>query len=539
MAGDPIMVLLVEDDEEDYMITRELLCDGGRLDLEVVWARSLQEGLAKLKTTAVQVVLLDLNLPDSSGWETFEAAHANAPDAPIILLTGLSDEALGIQSVQKGAQDYLVKGRIDGDRLRRAIRYAIERKRAEVSLKHYQDGLEELVNARTAELQRTNEQLQAEIGERKTVESMLRDAIARLEEHDRAKTQFVSNVSHELKTPLSSISYAVDNMLKGVIGPIPTRVQSYLEMLRDDSERLKGTVSDILDLSRIESNCLQLNRRRLSLARLVHQTAGSLGVQAEAERLNLRFELADGDGFVECDPHKIERLILNVVQNAIKFTAEDGTITVTVRRIEDGKTMALDVVDDGIGIPEEFLERVTERYFRIGEHVTGSGLGLALCKEIIELHGGRIEVHSPPLGKEKGTQVSLMLPAVEPPRVIVISCDDDAAAAFMQALAKHGYRVQRCGTVAEALSLAGLEPPPDAVMLDLARPGLQGVEVLAALRSGPQGIGLPVLVATEEQPDRAKSQLIDALKATVVRGKWEADELVVDLEEAIISRTKS
>jgi DNA-binding NtrC family response regulator len=218
MSEESISVLLVEDDEDDVVITRHLLSQAGAQNFEVRSAGRLHEAFMRVDEAPPQIILLDLSLPDSQGWQTLVSTLSHAPDIPVVLLTGLADEMMGIKAVQVGAQDYLFKGHIDRDRLARAIRYAIERKRSELALKRYRDHLEEMVSDRTNELQESNAQLQT--------------ANDRLLAHDRARTEFVSNVSHELKTPLASMSYAIDNLLKGIVGKLPERAVTYLEMLK-------------------------------------------------------------------------------------------------------------------------------------------------------------------------------------------------------------------------------------------------------------------------------------------------------------------
>ena len=227
---DTINILLIEDDEDDFLIVRDLLTKARGLQFVVHWASRLEDGFRELDSKSIDVILLDFTLPDSTGIQTFTRTLARAPHVPIVALTGFDDETMAVMAVQKGAQDYLVKGGLGTDRLVSSIRYAIERKRTETILNRYRDHLEELVRERTAKLTEINVKLEGEITERKEVEVRLRRAIARLEEHDRAKTEFVSNVSHELKTPLSSMLYASENLLKGVVGPFPEAASSYIEM---------------------------------------------------------------------------------------------------------------------------------------------------------------------------------------------------------------------------------------------------------------------------------------------------------------------
>jgi len=154
MVSGPTRVLLIEDDEEDYFITLRLLMsdpEGNRFTL--VWARTLQEGLQAIDG-AICAVLLDLSLPDSTGWSTFERVRKATPHLPIILLTGLQDESLGVLAVHDGAQDYLIKGQIDSDLLERAILLAIERKRIENRLAQVAE-----------ELQAKNRQLEDELSQ--------------------------------------------------------------------------------------------------------------------------------------------------------------------------------------------------------------------------------------------------------------------------------------------------------------------------------------------------------------------------------------
>ena len=165
---------------------------------------------------------------------------------------------------------------------------------------------------------------------RKKEQAALEEAVAKLEEHDRARSMFVSNVSHELRTPLTSMIYAVKNMLKGVCGPLPERAQRYLEILDGDCKRLLGTVNDILDLRKVESKTLTLAKTRAPMARLIRRSVDALTVQAEQKSLSLTVSSGPDTWFVCCDVQKMERVVLNVVGNAIKFTPEGGTVDVGV-----------------------------------------------------------------------------------------------------------------------------------------------------------------------------------------------------------------
>jgi len=176
MQSNSINVLLVEDDEDDIVITKHLLDESCSHDFIVRATGALSDALDAIRNNQPDVILLDLSLPDSQGFETLSAVLSAAPDIPVILLTGLADKELGLQAVQSGAQDFLFKGRLDRDRLSRSIYYAIERKASELKLKHAQDILEEKVKERTRELLQSNRELSAEIANRKQAEKNTADA---------------------------------------------------------------------------------------------------------------------------------------------------------------------------------------------------------------------------------------------------------------------------------------------------------------------------------------------------------------------------
>ena len=519
MSEETITVLLIEDDEDDVVITRHLLSQAGPQNFVVHSAGRLRDAFALIDKAPPQVIILDLSLPDSQGWQTLVSALSHAPDIPVILLTGLTDEAMGVKAVQVGAQDYLFKGHIDRDRLARTVRCAIERKRSELALKRYRDHLEEMVSDRTNELQESNAQLKT--------------ANDRLLAHDRARTEFVSNVSHELKTPLASMSYAIDNLLKGIVGPLPERAVTYLEMLKEDAQRLGHTVGDILDLSRIESNRLELDKVRIPLTRLVRRTVDSLKIQASEGGLDLNMASNGSKGFAECDPQKIERVILNVVRNAIKFTPPEGSVDVALRTDpENDQLFQMTVIDSGIGIPEEHLEKVTERYFRVGEHVDGTGLGLAICKDIVELHGGRLRLSSPPPDRESGTQVDIRLPKSSPPLVLTVDDCEETSGIISEQLERQGYGVSACANGAEALTHLETDRP-DVIITDLVMPVLDGIAMIAEIKAHPSWRHIPIIAVTGGDLDRTKREILEGFAIPALAKPWRQEQLL-DLIEATV-----
>lgn len=413
------------------------------------------------------------------------------------------------------------------------IRDITARRQAEEDLREAHNALELEVEERT----KANEDLRVEIAERRRVEEELNKAIERLKEHDRAKSEFVSHVSHELKTPLTSIRYVVNNMLKGVVGPISDGINSYLAMMRQDCQRLENTVEDILDMSRIEANTLKLNLGKVQFARFVCRTVESLRIQAEAENLTMHVSINDANGFVECDPQKMERVIFNIVKNAIKFNVQGGSVDVTLRADpESCGFLVLDVADSGIGIEAKHLTRVTERFFRVSENVSGTGLGLAICKELLERHGGKLDLKSPPPGKDKGTLVSMRVPVADAPTVLIISDDESIRDLLMREAAGNGYRVASSESGERAFDIMR-EVRPDLVSLDWIAPGMEGSVTIAGMKGDGDLRDIPIIAITGAEMDVAKREILQGFGIPALASPWREEDLLNRLEEVILGKS--
>lgn len=410
------------------------------------------------------------------------------------------------------------------------------RKQAEEALRRAHDELESRVRERTAELAAANADLRAEIAQRTRAESELKQAIFKLEEHDRAKSEFVSNVSHELKTPLASMSYAIENILGGVVGAIPERLQTYIGMLRDDCRRLTNTIADILDLSRIDSHRLALRRTRLNLGRLTRRTLGHLQIQAEMAQQNLTLTTHDTTQFVFADAPKLERAIMNLVNNAIKYTAPGGHIEVVSQADPDQPgQVRLDVIDDGIGIPAEYLGRISERFFRVGEHVDGSGLGLAITRELVVLHGGSLAIASPPPGRARGTQATIRLPVCDPPFVLAVDDEATVRHVVQRQLRAAGFRCEVCPG-GQAAYDAIVAHAPDVLIADLMMPGFSGLDLIGRLKADPSFRQIAMVVITGGELDLARRELLDRFGIPALGKPWQHHELIARVEAALLGK---
>ncbi len=369
-----------------------------------------------------------------------------------------------------------------------------------------------------------------DISVRVRAQQELRNAVERLEALDRARLEFVSNVSHELRTPLTSMIYAVKNMLRGVAGPLPEKALQYLERLHADCRRLQGTVNDILDIQQIENDQLTLTPSRVPLARLVEVGVDSLRVQAEEKHIRLLFCRPNVMTFADCDINKMERVVLNIVGNAIKFTPEDGHITVSVERLEGGKEVALIVRDSGVGIPSEALSRITVRYFKVGDQPIGSGLGLAISRELVELHGGRVTIESPVPGTDKGTQVKVVLPSVEPPSVMLATAREGIIAQVEAICGWMGLPLTVVKSSDELMSHCG-KGCPGALIVDFDLPKEGGMDAAIYARNSRNTARVPILLLVEGGVTRAHNEMIKALKIPVLALPMVDQALVMALNQ--------
>jgi CheY-like chemotaxis protein len=229
----------------------------------------------------------------------------------------------------------------------------------------------------------------------------------------------------------------------------------------------------------------------------------------------------------------MERVVVNVVQNAIKYTPAGGRVSVGVRACEETPSqLVLDVRDNGIGIPRKYLNRVTDRYFRVGEQVTGSGLGLAIAKELAELHGGSIRLNSPVPGQEGGTQVLLALPRVDPPSVLVAISNREYCSDVATQLREEGYLVHACSDGADAMNILR-SSAVDVALLDFAAEGLDGIELLAKLKSNLEWGRISVIASVDGELDRMKSELIQGFQIQTVTYPVARDNLFRVMDKAL------
>jgi signal transduction histidine kinase len=349
-------VLLIEDNPGDADLVRLRLVEG-KSEVHVNCVPRLADALACLEVETPSLVLLDLNLPDSHGADTFRQIMQKAPNVPVVILSGQDDEALAMKAVHLGVQDYLIKGEITSKHLERALRYAVER----------QGLLRALEIARKQQLE--------------------------------FKNQFLSHVSHELRTPLTCIHQYVTLLLDGLAGPMLPDQLDYLKTVLKSVNQLHAMIRDLLEATRADSGKLRVEPRCIAISELIQQAVAMMRPTAAEKRVGLEAVLEPAIPLVYADPDRALEVLINLIDNGIKFTPADGSVTVKASMVEtDPASVYLSVCDSGRGIPAESLPQVFERLYQDPDAVDGNraglGLGLYIAKEIVALHGGRMWVAS-------------------------------------------------------------------------------------------------------------------------------------------------
>jgi signal transduction histidine kinase/HAMP domain-containing protein len=236
----------------------------------------------------------------------------------------------------------------------------------------------------------------------------------RLKELDRLKSSFVSNVSHELRTPLTAIEGLADNLLDGVTGPLTTKQAGYMVGIKESTERLERLINDLLDLSVIEAGKSGLKPKSFSMVSLLHEVTDTLKPMAEEKQISLEIASANGHSLAWADRDKVTQVLTNLIGNAVKFTPNRGQVTMTVNATKD-EWLQVSITDTGPGIPPEETGKIFDEFYQMSrpgrDKSKGVGLGLAISKKLVEMHGGKIMVESV-VGR--GSHFSFTVPAHDP-----------------------------------------------------------------------------------------------------------------------------
>jgi len=428
----PVNILVVDDRDENLMAVEAVLSDPG---YRLVRARSGREALKEVLDQDFALILLDVVMPGVDGYETATLIRERprSRQTPIIFLTA---NDWGSQHVFRGytvgAVDYLVKP-VPADVLRSKVAVFVELFNRQEALRLGQEQLEKTIAERTRELADANVALSAEIEERakiakERVQLLRREQAARLEAEraNRLKDEFLATLSHELRTPLNAILGWVQMLQSGEL--TAARASQAIDVIGRNARLQAQLIEDILDVSRVITGKLEIERASLSVARLVETVVSGIGPSADAKRIRLDQEIAADLPSIEGDAKRLHQVLNNVLANAVKFTPEGGSIRLSCDA--DSTWLNLRVQDSGVGIAPDFLPFVFDRFRQADSRTTrshgGLGLGLALARYLIEQHGGDIRAHSD--GEGKGATIDIRLPVSSPTAPEVVSAASTVAA---------------------------------------------------------------------------------------------------------------
>jgi signal transduction histidine kinase len=536
MKNETINVLLIEDDEDDYILTRELLSDVKGSHYVLDWAPSYEEGLKVAGRLEHHVCLVDYRLGERSGVELIREARAARLTTPMILLTGQGNHDVDMEAIEAGATDYLVKDETPASRLDRTIRYAVEL---------------------NTERCRAEEKL----AERKLIEAELEYARDAALESVRLKSEFLANMSHEIRTPMNGV-IGMTNLLLDT--DLSAEQRKMMQTVKVCGESLLTIISDILDFSKIEAGKLAVEISNFDVRSTVESVIELLMEQAHHKGIELtaavHINVATG---LRGDAGRLRQVLTNLIGNAIKFT-EAGTVSVQVAQETNSDVDAIlhfTIKDTGIGLPTAVKARLFQPFTQADGSTTrkygGTGLGLAISKQLVELMGGEIGFASEfgrgssfwftvPMQRQFKSSKAATLPSysktLPQPALVNAQTKSDLRILLVEdylinqdvavrQLERLGYRADVVDDGFAAMKAVALNRY-DIVLMDCQMPVLDGYEATAQIRSRETpGNHLPIIAMTANAMTGDREKCIAAGMDDYITKPIKAEDLKRVLEQ--------
>ncbi|HYG61782.1 MAG TPA: response regulator [Thermoanaerobaculia bacterium] len=496
-------VLLIDDNPDDRTLARRVLAKAfpGPPALEIQEIKNLEELGRALEAGGFGAVITDYQLHWSDGLTVLRRCKELYPGIPVLMFTNSGTEELAVEAMKAGLDDYVLKQPQRFVRLPVALRAALDR---------------------AAERRAIEE-------ERERFLAREREARAAAEAASAMKDEFLATLSHELRTPLNAIVGWAALLRSGTLEG--EKLGRALEGIERNARSQARLIDDLLDVSAIISGRMSLEARPLDLVPVIEVALDSVRPAAEAKSVQLQIALDPYAGTVTGDPGRLQQVVWNLLSNAVKFTPPGGSVRVMLAR-RDGQ-VRLTVSDTGQGIDPTFLPHAFEPFRQADGSITraqgGLGLGLAIVRRLVELHGGTVHGESGGPGRGAAFHVDLPLRATAAERrapeplppahgvgfecppslldldVLVVDDEPDARDLIAVMLEKCGARVRVAASVAEAME-AFTQSPPDVLLSDIAMPGQDGYELIRRVRALPAHAGGRVPAAALTAHARAEDR---------------------------------
>jgi signal transduction histidine kinase len=535
----PIQILIVDDEPKNLVVLETVLDDP---DYRLVRAHSADEALLALVAEQFALLILDIRMPGMTGFELADVIKKRKKTAqvPIIFLTAYySEDQHVLEGYGSGAVDYLHK----------PVNPQILRSKVAVFAELYR---------KNRDVASANAALVAEVKERRNAEEQLRqlnetleqrvnDRTEELRQANRMKDEFLAMLGHELRNPLAAIMNAVQVMHGSAAHP--ARISKSVALVDRQTRNLRRIVDDLLDVARVTRGKIELRREPADIGQIAAQAIDVVrSLLDRPEEIEIAV-LSSSPLRVDADRTRLEQSIVNLLLNAIKFTTGNRQIRITVER--QNLEAVVSISDNGIGIAPEMLSRIFDLFTQADRSLDrtqgGLGIGLFICKRLIELHGGSIAAFSG--GTGRGAVFEIRLPLLnhaalqasvpELPekadvpvsgaakRVLVVDDNTDAAVTLSWLLQEHGYTVEVAHDGPAGLKVAQ-SFKPDILLLDIGLPGMDGYELARRLRSDGFDSSLMIAIsgyAHEADIERSRAAGFDRHFAKPV----DIDELVKSL----------
>jgi two-component system phosphate regulon sensor histidine kinase PhoR len=382
--------------------------------------KKIEKSTLELKNK-YETVLKDVRQNEEMAWNKYKKVLAEKKDTDaivhsiaeglvvvnssgeVIMMNPAAEKLLDVSRKEKIGKPLLES--IKEEQMFSLVKGSSDKNSREIELVSSQDETKQTIRTSSAVIEN-------EHGQTIGMVSVLSD-ITKQKELDRMKSNFMASVSHELRTPLVTIDKSLDLILRGETGAINETQEHFLSIAQRNLKRLGHLINDLLDLTKLESGKMQLKRQNVSVDKIVDEVFEAFASWAQAKTIEIKKEIDQNLPEVYADAERLIQVFNNLLGNAIKFTPKEGRIAIAAKNNPSGQEIIISVSDTGIGIEKENLPRVFDKFYQVLERmptdINGTGIGLSIAKEIVELHGGRIWAESE---KDQGTTFNFTIPMI-------------------------------------------------------------------------------------------------------------------------------